>query len=74
MAKKDKDSVYKVVEVVGTSRKSWAEAGRKAVETAGPGTLSRSADSRGREKWTWQLKMKGPSVPRAGGLVFQVRR
>ena len=34
MAKKDKDSIYKIVEVVGTSRKSWAEAGRKAVETA----------------------------------------
>ena len=34
MGKKDKDSVYKVVEVVGTSPKSWAEAGRKAVETA----------------------------------------
>jgi flavin-binding protein dodecin len=32
MAKKDKDSVYKVVEVVGTSKTSWAEAGRKAVE------------------------------------------
>ena len=38
MAKNDKDSVYKVVEVVGTSPKSWAEAGRKAFETAG-GTL-----------------------------------
>ncbi len=38
MAKKDKDSIYKVVEVVGTSTKSWAEAGRKAVETAA-GTL-----------------------------------
>lgn len=34
MAKKDNDSVYKVVEVVGTSTKSWADAGRKAVETA----------------------------------------
>ena len=34
MAKKDKDSVYKVVEVVGTSTKSWADAGRKAVEIA----------------------------------------
>lgn len=34
MAKKDKDSVYKITEVVGTSNKSWAEAGRKAVETA----------------------------------------
>src|ERR1700746_3815387 len=38
MAKKDKDSVYKVVEVVGTSTKSWADAGRKAVEAAA-GTL-----------------------------------
>ena len=34
MAKKNNDSVYKVVEVVGTSTKSWAEAGRNAVETA----------------------------------------
>ncbi len=34
MAGKSTDSVYKVVEVVGTSPKSWAEAGRKAVETA----------------------------------------
>lgn len=40
MAKRNKsaDSVYKVVEVIGTSRKSWAEAGRNAVETAA-GTL-----------------------------------
>jgi flavin-binding protein dodecin len=35
---KSKDSVYKVVEVIGTSTKSWAEAGRNAVETAA-GTL-----------------------------------
>jgi dodecin len=34
MAKKDQDSVYKVVEVVGTSKTSWADAGRRAVETA----------------------------------------
>jgi flavin-binding protein dodecin len=36
MAKRDKsaDSVYKVVEVIGTSTKSWADAGRNAVETA----------------------------------------
>lgn len=33
-----KDSVYKVVEIIGTSTKSWAEAGRNAVETAA-GTL-----------------------------------
>jgi flavin-binding protein dodecin len=36
--KKSEDSVYKIVEVVGTSPKSWAEAGRNAVETAA-GTL-----------------------------------
>ena len=36
MAKKDKsDSVYKVVELVGTSAKSWDDAARNAVETAG---------------------------------------
>ena len=36
MAKKNKssESVYKVVEVIGTSTKSWADAGRVAVETA----------------------------------------
>jgi len=32
------DSVYKVVEVIGTSTKSWADAGKNAVETAA-GTL-----------------------------------
>ena len=30
-----KDSVYKVVEVVGTSQKSWDDAAKNAVETAG---------------------------------------
>ena len=35
MAGKGKDSIYKVVEVVGTSKKSWADAGRRAVEAAG---------------------------------------
>ena len=29
------DSVYKVVELVGTSEKSWEEAAKNAVETAG---------------------------------------
>jgi dodecin len=37
MSKKDKsgDSVYKVVELVGTSTKSWDDAAKNAVETAG---------------------------------------
>jgi flavin-binding protein dodecin len=34
MAKKQADTVYKIVEVVGVSDKSWEEAGRRAVETA----------------------------------------
>ena len=40
MAKKSKsaDSVYKIVEVIGTSAKSWDDAARNAVETAA-GTL-----------------------------------
>ena len=34
MAKKSGDSVYKVVQLVGTSAKSWEEAAKNAVETA----------------------------------------
>jgi hypothetical protein len=29
------DSVYKVIELVGTSEKSWEDAARAAIETAG---------------------------------------
>ena len=32
--KKQTDSVYRVVDVVGVSEKSWEDAGRRAVETA----------------------------------------
>lgn len=36
MAKKQKqaDSVYRIIDVVGVSEKSWEDAGRRAVETA----------------------------------------
>ena len=34
MAQKSDDSVYKVVEVIGTSRKSWDDAAKNAVKTA----------------------------------------
>jgi flavin-binding protein dodecin len=34
MAKGQLDTVYKVVDVVGVSEKSWEDAGRNAVETA----------------------------------------
>ena len=29
------DSVYKIIEIVGTSEKSWEDAAKNAVETAG---------------------------------------
>jgi flavin-binding protein dodecin len=34
VAKKQADAIYKIVEVVGVSEKSWEDAGRRAVETA----------------------------------------
>ena len=34
MAKKQSDGVYRIVDVVGISEKSWEDAGRHAVETA----------------------------------------
>ena len=34
MAKKDTAGVYKIVEVVGISKTSWEDAGRKAFEVA----------------------------------------
>lgn len=34
MAKKPQQGVYRIVDVVGVSRNSWEDAGRRAVETA----------------------------------------
>jgi dodecin len=34
LAEQQADTVYKIVEVVGVSEKSWEDAGRNAVETA----------------------------------------
>ncbi len=34
MAKKDGDGIYKIVEVVGTSKKSWGDAASNAVAAA----------------------------------------
>ena len=34
MAAENTESIYKVIEVIGTSSKSWADAGKNAVETA----------------------------------------
>ena len=35
MAKKAAEGVYRVIDVIGTSKTSWEDAARKAVETAG---------------------------------------
>jgi flavin-binding protein dodecin len=35
MAKTQSESVYRIIDVVGVSKTSWEDAGRKAVETAG---------------------------------------
>ena len=34
MAKKNREGIYKIVDVVGVSKKSWEDAGRSAVEAA----------------------------------------
>jgi flavin-binding protein dodecin len=34
MAKKSKSGVYRIVDVVGVSKTSWEDAGKRAVETA----------------------------------------
>ena len=34
MAKKARDGVYRVVDVIGVSKQSWEDAGRRAIETA----------------------------------------
>jgi len=34
MAKKSNDGVYRVIDVIGTSTKSWEDAAKNAVETA----------------------------------------
>jgi flavin-binding protein dodecin len=34
MANRDSDGVYRIVDVVGVSEKSWDDAGRRAVEMA----------------------------------------
>jgi len=34
MAKKQSEGVYRIIDVVGVSEKSWEDAGRVAVETA----------------------------------------
>ena len=54
----DSNAVYKILEIVGTSRQSWAEAGRNAVETA-----SRSLrDLRVAEVDKLDIKIEGSAI------------
>ena len=67
------ESVYKLVEVIGTSTKSWDDAAKNAVETAA-GTLR---DLRIAEVVKLDMKVedgKGPGVSRAHNVIFQVRK
>jgi len=53
-----KDSVYKVVEVIGTSKKSWDDAAKNAVETA----AGKLRDLRIAEIVKLDLKVEGGKV------------
>ncbi len=57
------ESVYKIVEIIGTSEKSWEEAARVAVTTASK-TLR---DLRVAEVQEMDLKLEG------GNLIFRVK-
>jgi flavin-binding protein dodecin len=58
MAKKKSDTVYRIVDVVGISEKSWEDAGRRAVETAA-GSIR---DLRVAEVTKMDMKVEGGKV------------
>ena len=58
MAKKQSEGVYKIVEVVGVSEKSWEDAGRNAVATA----ASSIRDLRVAEVTKMDMKVEGGKV------------
>ena len=67
MAKQQLDTVYKIVDVVGVSEKSWEDAGRNAVETAAESP--RVSDENGYEG----RKREGHGISHAGVALLQVR-
>ncbi len=58
MAKRQAQSVYRIVDVVGESSTSWEEAGRRAVETA----ASSIRDLRVAEVVKMDMKVEGGKV------------
>ena len=71
MAKKQSDGVYRIIDVVGVSEKSWEDAGRVAVETA----ASSLRDLRIAEVTKMDMKVdrEGHGFPHAGGALVQIR-
>ena len=72
MAKKQTDSVYRVVDVVGVSDKSWEDAGRRAVETAA-GSLRDLARRRSHQDGHAGGERQSSGVPHPGRAVIQIR-
>ncbi len=73
MAKKQSaESVYRIVDVVGVSEKSWEDAGRRAIETA----ATSLRDLRVAEVTQMDMKVEDQSdcLSHAGGAVVQIRR
>jgi flavin-binding protein dodecin len=62
--KKSGDAIYKIVEVIGTSTKSWEEAAKNAVETASKSLR----DLRIAEVSKMDMKVEGGKV-----LAFRTR-
>ena len=64
MAKKQSEGVYRIIDVVGVSEKSWEDAGRVAVETA----ASSLRDLRIAEVTKTDVKIEGGKV-----VAYRVR-
>jgi flavin-binding protein dodecin len=80
MDKTQTDSVYRIVDVVGVSEKSWEDAGRRAVETAA-GSLRdlrvaevTQMDMRSHADGYEGGKRQSHSVSHAGCAVIQIRK
>jgi dodecin len=59
MAKKQSDAVYRIIDVVGVSEKSWEDAGRIAVETAAGSLPASHFRSSTRLDPTFDLSLRG---------------
>ena len=67
------ESVYKVIELVGTSTDSWEAAGRAAVERAGR-NIARPAHCRGGRAGYSGQGRQGRAVSSQDEIIIQVRK